>query len=380
MLRRRACILTALCLLLIGHGAFRADAQSWKFFVCSDTQSASYVVPVDTNILGEFAAVVAAERPAFVLCAGDLVNVATVENYAIWTNVMSPVYEAGIPIYPVMGNHDVQDLPPFCYQFLGAISRLPTFDAVEKNYAFTWSNALFLMVETDYPLTPHRVNQRWLEAVLATNSAPLVFAVGHEPAFKNNAHRDLLDNAPEERDAFWSALGRAHCRIYFCGHDHCYNHARVDDGDGDPENDVHQIVLGSIGGYLYPGAGYDGTNTLWTPVSIFRQDLHGFVEVRVDGNGVSSIWRPRIAPGIFQASSEVFTYAAEPPRVRGPRLYAVRRGADLELSWQATAYLQTSSEAGGPFTNIDGATSPFVVTNIPAQSRFFRLRSMTPTP
>jgi len=36
-------------------------------------------------------------------------------------------------------------------------------------------------------------------------------------------------------------------RAYLCGHDHGYAHARIDDGDGDYSNDVHQFVVGTAG-------------------------------------------------------------------------------------------------------------------------------------
>ena len=61
-----------------------------------------------------------------------------------------------------------------------------------------------------------------------------VFTIGHDPAFKVAVH-DCLDNDPVTRDAFWFDLTAAGGRVYFAGHVHFFDVARIDDGNRYPD-------------------------------------------------------------------------------------------------------------------------------------------------
>ena len=69
-----------------------------------------------------------------------------------------------------------------------------------------------------------------------------VFTIGHDPAFKVE-HTDCLDNDPVTRDAFWLDLTAAGGRVYFAGHVHFFDAARIDDGNGNPNDDGRQIIV-----------------------------------------------------------------------------------------------------------------------------------------
>ena len=97
-----------------------------------------------------------------------------------------------------------------------------------------------------------RVNQEWLNEQLKTKSEH-VFVFTHEPAFKVQ-HNDCMhgdmsygSDFSEYRNEFWKSIRASGARTYFCGHDHGYAHARIDDGDGDFGNDIHQFVVGTAG-------------------------------------------------------------------------------------------------------------------------------------
>jgi hypothetical protein len=170
-------------------------------------------------------------------------------------------------------------------------------------------NALFLGL--DEYVTPHRVNQVWVDAQLAENTNPHVFAFGHEPAFKVS-HSDCLDDYPADRDAFWESLEWAGGRTYFCGHDHFYDHARVDD-DGDPDNDVHQYVVGTAGAPLYSWSGnYDGNNSYYTVENVYQARAYGYVLGEIEGLDVTLTWMQRVAANTFQPM-EQWSYTVPEP-------------------------------------------------------------------
>ena len=87
---------------------------AWKFAVVNDTQGN----PREGTVVNEpvarmIAEDVVREKADFLLVGGDLINgwfrnngVDFTEQYAIWKNAMSPIYQNSIRIYPIRGNHD----------------------------------------------------------------------------------------------------------------------------------------------------------------------------------------------------------------------------------------------------------------------------------
>src|SRR5262245_56798156 len=98
-----------LCLLTVWLGSlplvFGQD-KGWKFVLFADTRGSDLVLPINSGILSELARAVVRERPAFMLFGGDYAFWTTVPDLQQWTNIMSPVYAAGIPIYHTLGNHE----------------------------------------------------------------------------------------------------------------------------------------------------------------------------------------------------------------------------------------------------------------------------------
>jgi hypothetical protein len=149
------------------------------------------------------------------------------------------------------------------------------------SYAFTYKNALF--VGLDEYVSIHRVNQPWLNQQFAANQThPHVFVFGHEPAFKV-FHTDNLDNFVAERDAFWKSLAASGARTYLTGHDHFFDMARVDDGDGNPNNDIYQVVVGAGGGDLFDKHNYVGANSSYTPTQLAHTMANGYLLVELSG-------------------------------------------------------------------------------------------------
>ena len=292
--------------------------QRWRFIVTGDSRGDNN--GVNTAILGELAAEVVKRQVHFVLFSGDLVQ-GHVDQPEMdsqlkrWRDTMQPVYDAGIGVYAVRGNHDI-DCPQkdtsWNNIFKGKYAMPDNGPAGEKNMTYSFEHKNAFVVGVDEYVQPHRVtSQLWLDAQFAANTEPHVFVFGHEPAFKAK-HKDCLDDYAAERDMFWASIGKAGGRTYFCGHDHFYDHARVDD-DGDPNNDIHQYIIGTAGAPLSDWQGdYDGENSGYTVKSIYRSKEYGYCLVKIDGLDVTVTWMERVGAGKYKAR-EVWSYTAAVP-------------------------------------------------------------------
>jgi len=281
----------------------RAGEESWKFVRISDTQAdtsqwkttADHRL-VNVQICGEIARAIVREKPDLVIVAGDLVTQGRGEAYKLWREVMAPVYQAGIQVYPVRGNHD--DSPIAWKNTFG--TDIPANGPPGETgftYFFTNKNALFVGMDVYINTNRlHRINQEWLDKIVAGNTLPHVFVYTHEPAFKL-IHADCLGAYPEERNKFWATLKKAGARIYLCGHDHVFDHARIDDGDGNPGNDIHQYLGPPGGGIL---GKYDGTNEPYIPRRVFHEGSCGYIVGEVKGPDVKVVWKRRVNTNVFE--------------------------------------------------------------------------------
>lgn len=293
----------------------------WKFLVYGDSRGTGYdpEEQVNTTILAELASATINENPDFVLFPGDLVNsgyVAT--NYAVWKATMAPVYDQGIDIYPVIGNHELKsdsDASNYIDAFRDDIPANGPAGDTYLTFFVTNKNALILGLNTyindnldvitdgnDETIYTNQVHQDWVNGVLETNELPHVFVFGHVPAFRVGTRHlgDGMDHNPAARDEFWASLTNAGVKAYFCAHEHFYDHARIGDGDGNPMNDVHQYVVGTAGATRYPVGTYSNFHN-WDPDKIGDDKEYGYVVVEVDQADVTMTWKRRVAPNVYEA-------------------------------------------------------------------------------
>ena len=339
-------------------------ATSWKFVVTGDCRSGSDGSGVNEAILDKVARAVSNEDIEFVLFTGDLVyghadrknrgNEGALnrleKELLLFRNTMEPIYSKGIPVYCVRGNHSATQRNP---DHPGHPDHRPiwpetkkVWDKVmsgkyampangperEKNVTFSaiHHNAMILGLDLytpnldsaanldgSYPKDAcRRVNQEWLDEQLNTKSEH-VFVFTHEPAFKVQ-HNDCMhgDNSygvdfSEYRNKFWQSITAAGARAYFCGHDHGYDHARIDDGDGDYSNDVHQFVVGTAGATVNIEPNYDGFNTPYQPVQQEHAARYGYMLIEIDGAKATFEFKALNKETDEFESSQVFSYARE---------------------------------------------------------------------
>ncbi len=302
--------------------------RAWRFAFVGDTH-----VPL-TTVPAEIAVAASNDDARFLVIAGDVTESGAAcspstfaTQLTTWRNAMAPLSSRGIPVYVIRGNHE-DDVPNGLSEwtnfFSGPYSMPINGPAGEQDLTYstslTYSNALLVGLD-DYVIL-HQVNQAWLNQQLATNRLPHLFVFGHEPAFKA-FHTDCLGSAPVERNTFWSSLTSAGAKVYLCGHDHFFNVARIDDGDGNPANDLYQFIVGTGGSTNWPPQpySYNGTNTPYHPVNLWNlTETYGYLLVEINGSGVNDLgvtmtWKQRTydtntASYIYVPTTNVFTYTA----------------------------------------------------------------------
>ena len=349
----------------------------WRFMVIGDSRGSWFMEPINTAIMTELKAEILRVKPAFVFVSGDLVYSGNQADFQTWRDLLADVYDAGIAVYPVMGNHDASDPDGFKAVFGGDIPDNGPPGETDLTYFVAHENALVLAL--DYYDSPTVINMPWVNSVLDANTRPHVFAIGHMPAFKV-AHTDCLDNYPQLRDKFWDTLKAAGGRAYFAGHDHFYDHMRVDDGDGNEDNDLHQIIVGTAGAPLYGDAPYDGDNGPWTPTRILHEPNYGYVLVEIENRDATLTWYHRASPGLYLAR-DLWSYTAVPPvRIHVERLAASPPLLHLWFTGEEDALYDV--EASSDLVNWDwvgtfmitGGTAGFNYNPSWDGARFFRVR------
>jgi len=309
--------LLALALAALPAAAARpADAgPPVRFVVAGDSRGGGD--GVNAPILAEVVQATLDEHPDFVLVPGDLVNGSADpgtfrSQLSNWRNIVQPLYDAGIGVYPCRGNHDAGNRAVWNSIFSGAYALPANGPAGEENLTYSFSRGNAFVIALDEYANTERVNQSWLEGQLAANSLPAVFVFGHEPAFQVWQTSNLAVHAAA-RDTFWSSLVAAGVRIYFAGHDHFYQHTRLDDPTGNPDSAVHQFIVGTAGAPFYAWDGsYPGDNGRWTPQPISYEANYGYVVVEVNGLNVTVTWKHRTAPGTYVPGGDVLSYTLAP--------------------------------------------------------------------
>lgn len=296
----RYCINLFLIFLLFSHLA--KSQTKWRFAVIGDTHVGS------SDTVAEMIPYMESDSIDCVLICGDIVEgglactgVQLQAQLNDWKTIFSPLYQKGIGVYPIRGNHEndaKNDINAWNTVFSGNDALPQNGPSGENNlsYSFHHNNALFIGL--DNYVNIHQVNQTWLDQKLDTNTYPHVFVFGHEAAFKV-FHADCLDDSVNQRNTFWSSLSNAGVKAYFCGHDHFVDIARIDDGDGNQDNDVYQYLVGTGGGWLMDQySNYNGMNSPYVPSRVFHDMNFGYTLVEVSGESksdcdVSIVWKKR---------------------------------------------------------------------------------------
>lgn len=220
----------------------------FAFAIISDTQS-------NPKVAAKVAEMAWQQRPGFLIHPGDLVG--TGSNDLHWTEqffpAMSPLI-GRVPIYPVLGNHEVNARNYYDY------FQLPD---PEYYYDFVYGNAHFFMLDTNKNVGPQSEQYKWLEKALAGSTAKWKFVVHHHPVYSSdeNDYGDLWKTNKSTRgDQRVRVLTRLYDKykvdIVWNGHIHSYERTwPVADGAATSfdKGTVYMVTGGGGGGLETPG-------------------------------------------------------------------------------------------------------------------------------
>ena len=137
-------------------------------------------------------------------------------------SVLEPLSRLGIPIRPVLGNHDYCGDPD---AEIGA--PLPNWKFPARQYLFHTAFADFAMLDTN-GYAAGRAPPPKVESMLAASTTPWRIAVGHHPLLSSGYHGHLPRAEHARMLALMAPLRRAKVDLYICGHDH---HLELIDGN-----------------------------------------------------------------------------------------------------------------------------------------------------
>jgi predicted phosphodiesterase len=303
------------CLLLVLISATRVNGQQIeRFMVVGDTHHNSPSPDFSQTRLYEIALAAIQEQVDFIFFTGDLVvggfGSPSEENSVLkdWRFVLDTLHHHNIKVFACRGNNDVSSREAWDSLFSGPYLFPQNGPVNEKNitYAIEYDN--FLFIALDQYTASHKINQVWLDELFGTTSRKLIFAAGHEPAFKL-VNSNCLGTYPEERNLFWESLTDAGAKAYFCGHDHFYDHAIINDGDANSYNDVHQVIAGTGGASFFNDSEYNGDNGRWIPERLFHEKDNGYVLVEVNDSEVKMIWKHRTGQNIYSYGGDSYTFS-----------------------------------------------------------------------
>lgn len=318
------CLLTAGALLL----TISAQADRFCFIVAGDGRSDPKAHRpedkdgVNTLITGEICQAVLNEKAKFLMWTGDLVygyektNPKAFEKELLtWREIMKPLYDKRIPVLPCRGNHDsssAEAIATWNKVFSGKYALPQNGPSDEKNQTFYFTQGPVLAIGLDqYVQKGEAINQPWLDEVLAKHKKPFIFSMGHEPAFMDGMHKDTMDASPAKRDAFWESLIKAGSRVFFCGHDHFYDHMTITRATGTPGPEMQQFTAGTAGAPFYKEGEYAGNNVGWTLKQAKHIDkTYGYMLVQIDGKKAKVQFKGRTAPGKYEVMDE-FEYSVK---------------------------------------------------------------------
>jgi Icc-related predicted phosphoesterase len=220
---------------------------------------------------------IAAQKPAFVLISGDLVLTGgNPEDWKVWRAETEPLRAAGIPVFPVLGNHELRGDP----QATNYFAQFPELQN-RRWYTVRAGNVLCYMLDSESNI-PGGEQWQWLERQLAQVPAEVDFLLVmlHHPPYTNS--RDKAHgggHAARPAEAKLAALleqrqsAMRQPMLVISGHVHNYERYQ--------HNGVMYVVSGGGGATPYEVSRSDQ--------DLFREPgpNYHFLRIDVDGNKMS---------------------------------------------------------------------------------------------
>jgi hypothetical protein len=238
-----------------------APQETFRFVVLGDSRGNDSSEPVNTAILGNLSSQIAAldPKPDLILFLGDLVFSGGLSQLNQWNSIIAPITNADIPVYPTMGNHELDIGLASGQEAYRDNFELPTngpFGYDELAYSVEHKNALFVCLDSYYfdgqTFFSNQITNTqlaWLNNLLGNTTKKFKFIFTHSPAYPVDGHiGSSLDSNQAQRDAFWNILDDRQATIFFAGHEHLYSRWGISSAvNSSWNNNVLQIIAGGAG-------------------------------------------------------------------------------------------------------------------------------------
>ena len=162
-----------------------ATAKPFSFIVYGDMRFTDPKNTWDTDPARRVALVqrIARERPNFLVITGDLVlRGERFSDWDVFDQETRPLRQAGIPVFPVLGNHDLVGSVELAQQ--NYFRRFPALNS-RRWYSLRYGNCYFLMVDSNSSVEPESPQRVWLASELdhLPPGTDYVFVVAHHPSY-----------------------------------------------------------------------------------------------------------------------------------------------------------------------------------------------------
>ena len=168
----------------------------------------------------------ARERPNALLHLGDMVFYGSyADDWRYFDEVMSPIRDAGIPVFPIYGNHEYfgsdEEMKSFVQE------RFPVLE--EPWYSMVIDSVAYVMLNTNYRAFGMKVmseQRKWFFQTMSmydkADSVIFIVVLGHHPPFTNST---VVDDDNILQQYFLPAyMFSRKGAVWFSGHCHAYEH------------------------------------------------------------------------------------------------------------------------------------------------------------
>jgi len=179
-------------------------------------------------------------KPAFIIHLGDMISKPNEKEWERFFKLSEPI---NIPFFPVVGNHDVDQMK------LGEKIYLNQFFLPKGKtyYSFMVGDVLFITLDSEKEQCRIANEQLlWLENTLIHNKENYKLIFLHRPLFVAIDSLKIgkaMDRFPSERDQIHQLFIKTGVKAVFSGDDHRYTYQKVDG--------IHYIITGGGGAPLY---------------------------------------------------------------------------------------------------------------------------------
>lgn len=238
-----------------------------SFGVIADTQN-------NPAIWSTFSTYLWAERPHFVIHAGDLVSPGTdIFKWIFEYFTPSRMLQERVPVFSVLGNHERN--AQYYYDLMD-------YQHPKYYYTFDYANIRFFMLDTNKDVTRGTEQYLWLDEQLGKSKSQWNIVVHHHPPFSSdeddygNAWTGTSNLGDTRLHDLVSLYEKHTVPLVITGHIHTYERTwPIYDGNVDQEKGVTYVVAGGGGGPLENAA----PTRSWFTRKVYRGHHYAMVHV-----------------------------------------------------------------------------------------------------